>query len=210
MLKLVSIIPGPLGLFRKKAIEEVGWYSSRTFAEDCDITLKIIRKGWRVAYEPEAQTFTEAPERLTELLKQRYRWTRGILQVVRKHRDLFFNPTIDFGATLVMWSMAFESLIWPVMNLFATVYFIVVALVFDLSVYLVFWWISLTLLDMIAALYCVATEKEEVRLVLYSFVYRIFFILIIDVCKAFATIEEFLGVGMSWNKVERIGSTSSA
>jgi hypothetical protein len=83
-----------------------------------------------------------------------------------------------------------------------------VAVFFDLSVYLVFWWISLTLLDMISALYCVATEKEEVRLVFYSVFYRIFFILLIDVCKALATIEEFLGIGMTWGKLDRIGTSS--
>ena len=206
VMKLVNIIPGPVGLFRKQAIIDAGWYSSDTFAEDCDITLKIIREGWRVEYEPGAMSYTEAPEKLVDLLKQRYRWTRGIIQAVRKHRDLFFNPTITFGGTLVMWSMAFESLIWPVMNIFANMYFITIAVAFDLSYYLVYWWLSLTILDLIAALYCVAVEKEEVRLIFYSIFYRLFFILIIDVCKTFATIEEFLGIGMTWGKLERIGA----
>jgi len=206
IVKLVNIIPGPLGLFRKQAIMDAGWYSSDTFAEDADITLKIIRAGWRVEYEPDAKSFTEAPHRIVDLLKQRYRWTRGILQAVRKHRDLFFNPTINFGGTIVMWSMAFESLIWPIMNVFANAYFIFIALVFDMSYYLVYWWLSLTILDLIAALYCIAVEKEEVRLVFYSLFYRLFFILIIDVCKTFATIEEFLGFGMTWGKLERIGT----
>ncbi len=208
IVKLVNIIPGPLGLFRKQSIVDAGWYSSDTFAEDADITLKIIRAGWRVEYEPDAKSYTEAPDKIVDLLKQRYRWTRGIIQAVRKHRDLFFNPTINFGGTIVMWSMAFEALIWPIMNIFANAYFIFIALVFDMSYYLVYWWLSLTILDLIAALYCVAVEKEEARLVFYSLFYRLFFILIVDVCKTFATIEEFLGIGMSWGKLERIGSGS--
>ena len=205
LFKLVNIIPGPLGLFRKKAILDAGWYSSDTFAEDCDLTLKIIREGWRVEYEPRAQSFTEAPDKLTDLLKQRYRWTRGIIQAIRKHRDLFFNPTINFGGTLVVWAMAFESLIWPVMNVFANLYFIFIASAFGLIYFLAYWWLSLTILDLIAALYCVAVEREEARLIFYSLFYRLFFILIIDVCKTFATIEEFLGLGMVWGKLERIG-----
>ncbi len=206
IVKLVNIIPGPLGLFRKQAILDAGWYSSDTFAEDADITLKILRAGWRVEYEPDAKSYTEAPDRIVDLLKQRYRWTRGILQAVRKHKDLFFNPTINFGGTVVMWSMAFESLIWPIMNVFANAYFIFIAVVFNMSYYLVYWWLSLTLLDLVAALYCIAVEKEEIRLVFYSLFYRLFFILIIDVCKTFATIEEFLGFGMNWGKLERIGT----
>ena len=67
LFKLVNIIPGPLGLFRKQAILDAGGYSSDTFAEDCDLTLKIIREGWRVEYEPRAQSFTEAPDKLTRL-----------------------------------------------------------------------------------------------------------------------------------------------
>ncbi|MEM8559891.1 MAG: glycosyltransferase family 2 protein, partial [Bacteroidota bacterium] len=76
-VRLVNIIPGPVGLFRKSAIVQAGWYASDTFAEDCDITLKILRNGWRVVYEPGAVSWTEAPNQLTQLLKQRYRWTRG-------------------------------------------------------------------------------------------------------------------------------------
>ena len=206
LFQLVNIIPGPLGLFRKQAILDAGGYSSDTFAEDCDLTLKIIREGWRVEYEPRAQSYTEAPDKLTDLLKQRYRWTRGIIQAIRKHRDLFFNPTINFGGTMVMWAMAFESLIWPVMNVFANLYFIFIATAFGLIYFLAYWWLSLTILDLIAALYCVAVEKEEARLIFYSLFYRLFFILIIDVCKTFATVEEFLGLGMVWGKLERIGT----
>lgn len=206
LVKLVNIIPGPLGLFRKQAILDAGWYTTDTFAEDCDLTLKMIRLGYRVEYEPDAISFTEAPNQLLDLLKQRYRWTRGILQAIRKHGDLFFNPTKSPGGTAVMWSMAFESLVWPIMNLFGNMYFITVAVLFGTSHFLVFWWLSLTILDMIAAMYCVAVEKEEAVLVFYAVFYRLFFILIIDVCKAMATIEEYLGLGMDWGKLDRIGA----
>lgn len=204
-IRLVNIIPGPVGLFRKQAMLDANWYSSDTFAEDADITLKIITEGWRVVYEPDAIAYTEAPRGLMPLLKQRYRWTRGIIQAVRKHRNLFFNPTVNFGATTVLWAMAFESLIWPMMNVFANLFFIIIAIAFGLSYYIVWWWLSLTILDVIAAMYCIAVEKEEVRLVGYSVFYRLFFILIIDICKTFATVEEFLGLKMTWGKLDRIG-----
>lgn len=206
--RLVNIIPGPLGVFRREALAEAGFYSSDTFAEDCDITLKILRAGWRVTYEPLAIAWTEAPATLLDLLKQRYRWTRGILQAVRKHKQLFYNPFADdrpnFGGSAVMWMMAFESLIWPAMNIFAHVFFVTAAL-FGYGYFLVLWWLSLTILDLAAALYCVAAEKEDPRLIPYAVIYRSFFILIVDVSKLFATIEEMLGFGMTWGKLERIG-----
>ena len=71
-----------------------------------------------------------------------------------------------------------------------------------------FWWAGLALLDLVTALYCVSVEKEEFRLVGYSIIYRMFFILIIDICKAMSTIEEFLGIRMTWGKLERVGAAN--
>jgi poly-beta-1,6-N-acetyl-D-glucosamine synthase len=207
-LKMVNIIPGPIGIFRKQALKDAGYYSSDTFAEDADLTLKILSKGWRVNYEPNSVAYTEAPINLYQLLKQRYRWTRGILQAVRKHKKHIVNPTINFNNTLILWSMFYESLIWPAMNIFANFFFIIVAVVYDFSSLVFFWWLGIMILDMMAALYCVAAEKEEFRLVLYSFIYRMIFILIIDITKAMATVEEFLGVQMTWGKLERVGGSS--
>ena len=94
---MVNIIPGPIGVFRTEAIRDAGWYSGETFAEDADLTLNIRVAGWEVRYEPNAISYTEAPETLYQLLKQRYRWTRGILQSIRKHKEFLLNPTINFG-----------------------------------------------------------------------------------------------------------------
>ena len=208
-INLVNIIPGPIGLFRKKAIEEAGFYSSDTFAEDADLTLKVLANGWKIYYEPNSISYTEAPERLHQLLKQRYRWTRGIIQSIRKHKKLMVNPTINFGDTFIMWTMAYEALIWPVMNLAANLFFIVAAIFFGFTSLIFFWWAGLALLDLVTALYCVAVEKEEFRLVPYSLIYRMVFILIIDVSKVMSTIEEFLGIRMSWGKLERVGALRS-
>ncbi|MEW6654522.1 MAG: glycosyltransferase family 2 protein, partial [Bacteroidota bacterium] len=60
-LQMVNIIPGPIGIFRKAAFRDAGFYSSDTFAEDADVTLKILAAGWKIIYEPNAIAFTEAP-----------------------------------------------------------------------------------------------------------------------------------------------------
>jgi poly-beta-1,6 N-acetyl-D-glucosamine synthase len=208
-VRLVNIIPGPIGLFRKKAIEEAGYYSSDTFAEDADLTLKILANGWKIYYEPNSISFTEAPVKLQQLLKQRYRWTRGIIQSIKKHRKLMTNPSIHFGDTFILWSMFYEALIWPAMNIAANLFFIIAAFAFGFSSLIFFWWAGLALLDLVTALYCVAAEKEEFRLVSYSIIYRMFFILIIDICKLMSTIEELLGIKMTWGKLERVGMSEA-
>ena len=206
-LKLVNIIPGPIGIFRRKAIEQAGYYSSDTYAEDADLTLKVLSKGWKIYYEPKSISYTEAPVTLQQLLKQRYRWTRGILQSIRKHKKIMLNPTINFGQTFILWIMSYEALIWPTMNIAANVFFIFAALFFGFSNLIFFWWAGLAILDLVTALYCVAVEKEEFRLVWYAIVYRMFFILIIDICKTMSTVEEFLGIQMTWGKLDRLNST---
>lgn len=208
-LGMVNIIPGPVGIFRKRAIQDGGWYSSDTFAEDADLTLKIRVAGWKIIYEPNAISYTEAPESIHQLLKQRYRWTRGILQSLRKHRRQLYRSSSGALNTLVLWSMFYEAIMWPTMNIFTNLFFIVVALFYGMSNLIPLWWASIALLDIMAALYCVAVDKEELRLVPYAFIYRLFFILMIDITKAAATIEEFLGMEMTWGKLERIGAPTN-
>ncbi|MBU1098688.1 MAG: glycosyl transferase [Ignavibacteriae bacterium HGW-Ignavibacteriae-2] len=209
-LQQVNIIPGPIGIFRKVALRDAGFYSSDTFAEDADITLKILASGWKISYEPTSIALTEAPTKLHQLLKQRYRWTRGILQAIRKHKQHIFNPTINFSNTLVLWSMFYEALLWPAMNIFANLFFIVVALVYGMSGLIFFWWLGIALLDFMAAIYCIAVEKEEFRLVPYAIIYRVVFVLLIDITKAMATVEEFIGIKMEWGKLERQGFSGNS
>ncbi len=209
-VQMVNIIPGPIGLFRKTALRDAGFYSSDTFAEDADVTLKILANNWKIVYEPNAIAYTEAPISIYQLLKQRYRWTRGILQAVRKHKRYLFNPTVNFNNSFVLWQMFYEALVWPAMNIFVNLYFIIVALFYGLSSFIFLWWIGIAVLDLMAAVYCIAAEKEEFRLVPYAIIYRIVFILLIDVTKAMATVEEFLGFRMTWGKLERTGTGGSS
>ena len=83
--------------------------------------------------------------------------------------------------------------------------FLFVAYNYDSSMPLVFWFAQLTVLDMAAALYCVAVEEENISLVPYAIFYRLFFALTIDFAKVFATFEELLRLRMEWGKLQRMG-----
>jgi cellulose synthase/poly-beta-1,6-N-acetylglucosamine synthase-like glycosyltransferase len=203
--RTVNIVPGPIGVFRRSGLLAIGGYSSDTFAEDCDLTLRLLERGWQIRYEPASIAYTEAPEGLLDLLKQRYRWTRGILQAIRKHRWRLVDPRGGVALTLSLWYMIFEGIMWPVTNVFANVLFVISATAFGTSLPLVIWWAQLTVLDLAAALYCVVLEKESIRLVPYAILYRAFFALVIDVAKVLATVEEMLNLRMDWGKLERIG-----
>lgn len=202
----VNIIPGPVGMFRRDVLLSVGGYESDTFAEDADLTLKLVSFGYGIRYEPGAISMTEAPSQLLDLIKQRYRWTRGILQSMKKRPEILFQPWKSVTTFFILWYMMFEAVLWPVMNIFANVFLIGMNLAYGMVGLLVFWFLQLTILDMVAAIHCIAVEEEDLKLVPLAIVYRVFFVLIIDVCKVLATIEEVLGFRMTWGKLTRYGT----
>src|SRR5213592_369940 len=204
-LRTVNVIPGPMGIFRGCALQGTGGYDSDTFAEDFDMTVKILADGWKIHYEPKAVAYTEAPEGLLDIIKQRYRWSRGILQALRKQRHLLTETKGVVTTPLSLWYMIFEGLVWPAMNIFANLFFVWIALVFGMTKLLVLWWLLLTVLDLLIAFYAIVMEREDLSLALYSIFYRFFYVLIIDVCKVFATLEELVGLDMSWGKLARKG-----
>jgi cellulose synthase/poly-beta-1,6-N-acetylglucosamine synthase-like glycosyltransferase len=89
ILNCITVVPGAVGAWRRKAIVEVGGFSSDTLAEDTDMTFAIIRSGHQIAYDDEALAYTEAPDTTKNFIKQRYRWMYGTLQTVWKHRDVW-------------------------------------------------------------------------------------------------------------------------
>ncbi|MDD2266154.1 glycosyltransferase [Sulfuricurvum sp.] len=204
-LKLVNIIPGPIGMFRTEALKKVGLYDHDTFAEDCDVTLKLLAEGYKIDFESDAVAYTEAPEHLLDLIKQRYRWTRGILQAIRKHKSYLFHTQGRPSMTVVLWYMLFESIFWPFMDVWATIFLLYLTLITGVNSLIFFWWSLFTILDLAGALYCVLITKEKLSLVFYAILYRLYFIGIINLTKIFATIEEWLGLGMSWGKLDRKG-----
>lgn len=85
----VTVVPGAVGAWRRAALLAVGGYPVDTLAEDQDLTIAIQRAGWRIAYDIDAVAWTEAPETLRALAKQRFRWAFGTLQCLWKHRAIF-------------------------------------------------------------------------------------------------------------------------
>lgn len=200
----VNIVPGPVGVFRREALEEVGGYDTDTFAEDADLTLQLITSGWKIIYEDQAITWTQAPTRALDLIQQRYRWTRGILQALKKRKGVYWHPFPDFPLWLSAMEMGFEAIVWPILNVYAHLFFAIVALLFGAGELLLYWWILLTLLDLVMALVTVSMEEESLSLVPYAIIYRFFFILFLDITKMFATVEEVLNLGMEWDKLRRV------
>jgi cellulose synthase/poly-beta-1,6-N-acetylglucosamine synthase-like glycosyltransferase len=102
----IPVVPGAAGAWRKSAIEEVGYYLSDTLGEDMELTWRVRKAGYRIAFEPRAYAYTEAPENISGVFRQRFRWIYGQLQILWKHKDVFFNSKYKwfgwFGTPLVL------------------------------------------------------------------------------------------------------------
>lgn len=204
-LRIVNIVPGAIGIFRKEALRDVGGYDTDTFAEDCDVTVKLVISGWRVKYEPKATSYTEAPEGLLDLFKQRYRWTRGILQTIKKHRRVLFQLRKGPANPIVLWYMIIGGFLWPLATVTISLALVVCAVIFRHVPLIFVFWAQVTVFEMIVALHTVAMEKEDLRLVPYALFYTLFFILIINISKTLSSLDELLGLKMTWGKVARMG-----
>lgn len=87
----ITVVPGAIGAFAKEAILKAGGFTSDTLAEDCDLTIRILRAGYTVRNCTQAIAVTEAPETLKQFMKQRFRWSYGIMQSFWKNRDACFR-----------------------------------------------------------------------------------------------------------------------
>jgi biofilm PGA synthesis N-glycosyltransferase PgaC len=207
---VVTIVPGPLGAFRKSALAQVNGYEGDTFAEDFDLTLKLLAAGWQVVYEPRAVVMTEAPERTLELFRQRYRWTRGSLQALLKRRHGLLTPRRAPLRFIALWYLMVEYLAWPVLHVSAQALFAAGALVLGVHEMMICWWLQLIVLESAVAAFCVAVEDEQPRLMALGPLFRIFYLVVMDVARLLATVEEFARVGMSWDKVSRLGRINAS
>ena len=105
-LGAVTVVPGAVGAWRRSALEQLGGYPSDTLAEDQDLTIGAQQAGWKIEFDPDARAYTEAPETVAGLLKQRFRWSFGTLQCIWKHRQATFDrrhPVLGFVALPQIW-----------------------------------------------------------------------------------------------------------
>jgi poly-beta-1,6-N-acetyl-D-glucosamine synthase len=215
----VLVAPGPLAMFRRTVLEQVwrswgaatplrpaepgarvdGPWEDDTFAEDADLTLNVLLTGHPVTYEPRAISRTSVPEWTFQLLNQRYRWTRGNFQAALKAwRRWHESP--DAPRLLPLWlgTFLFETVAWPLLNLFGLLAFLVVVAVSGLHVSEVVWFLALTALDLNEAAFSVRVERGDLRLLRLAAVNRVYYNVLLDVNKLFALYDELRGRRMRW------------
>jgi cellulose synthase/poly-beta-1,6-N-acetylglucosamine synthase-like glycosyltransferase len=126
-MQVLTVISGAFGLFRRRLALEVGGYSHGTVGEDMELVVKLhrhmrdLKRPYRIEFIPEPVCWTEAPDNLTILARQRARWQRGSLEVFAKHKDMLFNPRYGRIGFLGFGQILLVDVLGPVVEVFGYV-----------------------------------------------------------------------------------------
>ena len=116
-LNALGIISGAFGLFHRSLVEAVGGYWTETVGEDFELTIRLHRhlretgEPYRIVFISDPVCWTEVPEQLGTLGRQRRRWQRGLWEGLRRHRRMIGNPRYGIVGLLAMpYFLLFEFL----------------------------------------------------------------------------------------------------
>lgn len=210
-LGLVSIVPGPIGLFRKEFMNNIGGYEKEntTFAEDTELTLRLLAKGHEIICDDDMIAYTEAPISYTDLFRQRYRWTRGIYQALLKNTYKLIMSTHTKIHVLYMFLM-WEQVIIPVIDFFLLSLFVFHFIFSSNSFIYSLLFLYVAVIDIVITLMATKGEVGRLSLVFYSVIGRFTYANILSVWKIASFIDEWKLRDMSWDKLERNGFTDTA
>lgn len=204
-LNAITVVPGAIGAFRKSAIEEVGGFSTDTLAEDCDLTVSIIRNGYIVKNEPEAYAFTEAPENMKQFMKQRVRWSFGVLQTFWKHKEMLFNTEVKSLGLIALPDMLLFRYLIPFFMPFADVLMLIGLLTGNYDK-IRFYFLIFVVVDSVIASISFAFEKESPVKLIWLIPQRLVYRWIMMVVFFKAIRRALKGELQSWGVLKRTGS----
>ena len=216
----VSVVPGAIGAWRTDLVREEGAYHIDTVAEDADLTMALLRSGYRVEYEDMALAFTEAPTSANELMRQRFRWSFGILQSVFKHKGVFARKGA-LGFVALPNILIFQILL-PLVSPFIDVMFVVGVIWYFIQKHfhpestdpasfqrLLLFFVAFLVIDFLASALAFALERRQPearedawllsQVWLQRFAYRQVFSIVL-----FRTLKRAIqGRPFAWDKLER-------
>jgi cellulose synthase/poly-beta-1,6-N-acetylglucosamine synthase-like glycosyltransferase len=216
------LVSGGLGMFDKEIAIAAGGYWHKSLGEDMELITRMRKYMYdnklpfSIQYIPESLCWTEVPATKEVLIRQRVRWSRGLIQTLNLHKNIFFNPKYErMGFLIFPYFFAFEFLI-PILELIGVLVLIISFFTLDLDYvyflyltltiylfYLIITFISILLDDIIYKNY--ANTKEIIMLVLMAII-EPFFYHPVNVYASLKGYYHFFGQKeQSWGNMQRQG-----
>jgi cellulose synthase/poly-beta-1,6-N-acetylglucosamine synthase-like glycosyltransferase/peptidoglycan/xylan/chitin deacetylase (PgdA/CDA1 family)/spore germination protein YaaH len=205
LINSITVVPGAIGAFRKSAIFNAGGFTYDTLAEDCDLTMRILKAGYIVKNCAEAIAYTEAPETTNGLLKQRFRWSFGVMQSFWKNKDALFNKKYKFFGMIGMPNILLFQIILPLFSPIADL-MMIFGLFGGHPGKILFYYVAFIVVDFIVGIIAFWMEKEDYKKLWYiipqRFIWRqlMYYILFKSVRRAVK------GELSGWGTVKRTGN----
>ncbi|SDZ16518.1 Glycosyltransferase, catalytic subunit of cellulose synthase and poly-beta-1,6-N-acetylglucosamine synthase [Micromonospora pattaloongensis] len=208
VLGCMPTIPGAIGAFRREVLVDVAGVPTDTLAEDTDLTMSVLRSGWKVIYEESAVAWTEAPSSLRQLWRQRYRWCYGTMQAMWKHRGALAErgPGGRLGRRGLPYLMIFQvvlPLTAPAVDVFA-----LYGLLFLPWSQLALAWFGLLALQALTAAYALRLDRERFgplwSLPFQQVLYRqVMYLVVVQ-----SVVTALVGNRLRWQRVTRTGEAA--
>jgi len=219
-LNAVSVVPGAIGAWRTADVRAAGGYHRDTVAEDADLTMALLQAGYRVNYEDRALAYTEAPTTAGGLMRQRFRWSFGIMQAVWKHKVALRQKGALGWAALP--NVIIFQILLPLVSPFIDIMFVIGAISYFVNKHfhpesanpadfqrLVVYFALFMIIDFIASTIAFALERQQPgrkrdflllgHVWLQRFAYRQLFSIVL-----FRTMKRAVeGGSFAWDKLER-------
>ncbi|MGM9946339.1 MAG: glycosyltransferase [Lysinibacillus sp.] len=202
-LNCITVVPGSNSAWRKSVVQELGYYHNDTLAEDSELTLRILNAGYKIIYEDRAISYEECPETVKDFIKQRNRWSYGILQVAWKHkRNIVHSPnkTLKYFAVP---SLIFSYLLLLTSPLIDVI-FIVALLSGTSSIY--FFALLFYLTDFLNSFIAFKIGKEKMKPLVWIFLQRIGYRYLLAYVTWTSIIRALRGNQVGWRKLNRSGN----
>lgn len=128
------LISGALGLFDKEVVIDCGGYYTKTVGEDMELVVRMRKfmadqnKKYKVVYISDPLCWTEAPSSLKVLGSQRNRWTRGTIDTLFLHWNIFLNPKYKFMGMISHPFWVFFEWLAPIIEFSGILYFLLIAI----------------------------------------------------------------------------------
>jgi biofilm PGA synthesis N-glycosyltransferase PgaC len=110
------VAQGAFSIYDTQALREAGGWTD-TVSEDIVLTWALLQRGFRTGFAENAVLFTNAPETWRQFLRQRQRWSRGLIEAFKAHWQLLFKARMS---TVFVW----WNLLFPYMDLVYAVVFL--------------------------------------------------------------------------------------
>ncbi|MEO5717055.1 MAG: bifunctional polysaccharide deacetylase/glycosyltransferase family 2 protein, partial [Chthoniobacterales bacterium] len=201
----ITVVPGAISALRRSAIARAGGLSLDTLAEDTDLTLTLHKGRNRIVYTPDAIAWTEAPETVRTLARQRFRWAYGTLQCLWKHREKVFNWRYRALGWFSLPSVWFFQILLVALTPLVD-FFLIAALPFGAWRAILPYVVIFLAMDVILATLACILERESVLQAWRIIPMRVIYRPLLSYVIWKAILRALKGAWVGWGKLERTAS----